>query len=200
MSDQDKLTLLHSFDSPYHARVFGDYLQSKGIAAELFKAGNGVGIGILDPTQFHTSHLLLREFLSDPSHPRYQDASWETGEVFQGNILTHLKLKELFTPLGVLKGTVTSTVLALCVFVFLCLFVFGYQQLYFDLQFAPVERLSQSGQWWRLITPAFMHFSLAHILFNVLFWWILGNQIENKLGPLWLIGLLLVTGVLSNYG
>lgn len=38
------------------------------------------------------------------------------------------------------------------------------------------------GQWWRLITPAFLHFSLAHIIFNLLWVWVVGRRIERVLG------------------
>jgi GlpG protein len=55
-----------------------------------------------------------------------------------------------------------------------------------------------SGEWWRLITPIFMHFSLLHILFNLLWVWIVGVRVEPAQGSLPLLGLVLFSGVLSN--
>lgn len=54
------------------------------------------------------------------------------------------------------------------------------------------------GEWWRLITPIFMHFSLLHILFNLLWVWIVGVRVEPAQGSLPLLGLVLFSGVLSN--
>ncbi len=39
-----------------------------------------------------------------------------------------------------------------------------------------------SGQWWRTITPAFIHFGALHIIFNALGMWELGRRLEWYLG------------------
>jgi GlpG protein len=54
------------------------------------------------------------------------------------------------------------------------------------------------GQYWRLVTPAFLHFSWLHIAFNCLWLWELGNRVERVMGPGNLIGLFLVIAVVSN--
>ena len=36
-----------------------------------------------------------------------------------------------------------------------------------------------NNQWWRAITPIFIHFSFAHLAFNCLWIYILGEKIEN---------------------
>ncbi len=38
------------------------------------------------------------------------------------------------------------------------------------------------GQYWRLITSAFLHASIIHILFNMYLLWILGNMLEPAIG------------------
>ncbi|MEM1189775.1 MAG: rhomboid family intramembrane serine protease [Pseudomonadota bacterium] len=55
-----------------------------------------------------------------------------------------------------------------------------------------------SGEYWRLVTPVFLHFGWMHIVFNCLWCWELGKRIEVALGSLNLAGLFLVTAVLSN--
>ena len=37
----------------------------------------------------------------------------------------------------------------------------------------------EDNQWWRTITPIFIHFSFAHLAFNCLWIYILGEKIEN---------------------
>lgn len=54
------------------------------------------------------------------------------------------------------------------------------------------------SQWWRLITPIFLHFGLMHLAFNALWYWELGRRIELRSGSLWLLGLTLLFGVVSN--
>jgi len=54
------------------------------------------------------------------------------------------------------------------------------------------------GQVWRLFTPAFMHFNLPHILFNLLWVWVVGRRIESYLGWPVLLGLFLFSALASN--
>ncbi|WP_299196498.1 rhomboid family intramembrane serine protease [uncultured Amphritea sp.] len=54
------------------------------------------------------------------------------------------------------------------------------------------------GQVWRLFTPAFMHFNLPHIIFNLLWVWVVGRRIENYLGWPVLLGLFLFSALVSN--
>ena len=54
------------------------------------------------------------------------------------------------------------------------------------------------NQWWRLITPIFIHFSFAHLAFNCLWIFILGEKIENTDGSLIFILLVIFSAILSN--
>lgn len=56
----------------------------------------------------------------------------------------------------------------------------------------------RDGEIWRLITPIFLHFSLLHLLFNLLWVWVVGSKIEYFQGRWVLCGLALFSGVLSN--
>lgn len=42
----------------------------------------------------------------------------------------------------------------------------------------PLEQGIGAGQWWRLVTPAFLHFGEFHIIFNSLWMWELGRRLE----------------------
>jgi len=54
------------------------------------------------------------------------------------------------------------------------------------------------GQLWRFFTPALMHFSLPHLLFNMLWVWVAGRAIEALHGRMALVGLTLLSALLSN--
>ncbi len=62
----------------------------------------------------------------------------------------------------------------------------------------PMFEKIQQGQLFRLFTPCLMHANLLHILFNMVWVWILLRQIEQRL-PRWKICLLiLLMGIVSN--
>lgn len=54
------------------------------------------------------------------------------------------------------------------------------------------------GQYWRLVTPIFLHFGLMHLAFNCLWLALLGARLERLYGSLHLLLLVLVTGAVSN--
>ena len=57
-----------------------------------------------------------------------------------------------------------------------------------------------NGDWWRLITAAFLHASLLHIGFNMLALWWFGAPVEEYLGRARFIGLYLVSGLAGSAG
>jgi GlpG protein len=57
---------------------------------------------------------------------------------------------------------------------------------------------SMQGQYWRLVTPAFLHFGWLHIVFNSLWMWELGTRVEKVMGHLNMFLLFLVIAVASN--
>ncbi|MCB1842397.1 MAG: rhomboid family intramembrane serine protease [Halioglobus sp.] len=54
------------------------------------------------------------------------------------------------------------------------------------------------GQYWRLVTPIFLHFGWLHIVFNALWLWELGKRVEAVIGHFNLLMLCLVIAVVSN--
>jgi len=54
------------------------------------------------------------------------------------------------------------------------------------------------GEWWRLLTPIFLHFGLLHLVFNMLWLWDLGDILERVQGSRWLLLFIVVIGVTSN--
>lgn len=66
------------------------------------------------------------------------------------------------------------------------------------IYYSDLLSMLSDGQVWRLITPAFMHFNLPHIVFNLLWVWVIGRRIELLLGWPILLGLFLVSALASN--
>jgi GlpG protein len=75
----------------------------------------------------------------------------------------------------------------------------GLSAVFNALHFPQLFVESESRQVWRWLTPIFLHFSVMHIGFNLLWWWILGKQIEVRQGSGFLFLLMLITGIGSNF-
>ena len=56
----------------------------------------------------------------------------------------------------------------------------------------------QNNEWWRLITPIFIHFSLTHLVFNCLWIYVLGSKIEQIDGHITFINLVIFSSIISN--
>lgn len=54
------------------------------------------------------------------------------------------------------------------------------------------------GEYWRMITPIFLHFGLLHIAFNALWLWDLGRRIEMLQGSVRMVGIVMVMALGSN--
>ena len=55
-------------------------------------------------------------------------------------------------------------------------------------------------EWWRLLTPTFLHFYITHLAFNCLWIYILGSKIEAYDGKVVFILIFLITSIASNVG
>ena len=55
-------------------------------------------------------------------------------------------------------------------------------------------------EWWRLLTPTFLHFSVTHLAFNCLWIYILGSKIEELDGKGLLLFVFVTSSILSNAG
>lgn len=67
----------------------------------------------------------------------------------------------------------------------------------FDFQ-APMFEKIREGQFWRTLTPIFLHYDIFHLFFNMIWLIVLGKQMEQRLGPSRYILFIVITGILSN--
>lgn len=68
----------------------------------------------------------------------------------------------------------------------------------FDIAGSTLARHWAQGEYWRLWTPAIVHFSLPHALFNAMGVWILGRSLEARAGTVVFALLILVSAAASN--
>lgn len=63
----------------------------------------------------------------------------------------------------------------------------------------PLQYGMEEGHWWRWLTPVFLHFGVMHLTMNMLWLFELGRRIEFQHGSVFLLALVVVGGVVSNY-
>ena len=56
------------------------------------------------------------------------------------------------------------------------------------------------GEWWRLITAAFLHASLIHLAFNMLVLWFVGAPVEQAIGRGRFLAIYIVSGLAGSAG
>ncbi len=71
-------------------------------------------------------------------------------------------------------------------------------QVYTGTYFIPLAESLARGEIWRLLTPAFLHFGIFHVLFNSLWMWDLGRRLEFFLGRWHFLLFFIVTAVAAN--
>ena len=57
-----------------------------------------------------------------------------------------------------------------------------------------------NGDWWRLLTAAFLHGSILHIGFNMFVLYVVGSAVESFMGPMRYLALYLVSGLAGSAG
>lgn len=98
------------------------------------------------------------------------------------------------------KPFITYILLAVIIIMYLMLSFNGGSQNPFTLTYfgAKVNELIVVGEWWRLLTPMFLHIGLTHILFNGLVIYFLGAQIEAIIGHFRYLLLFIFSGLMGN--
>jgi len=92
--------------------------------------------------------------------------------------------RRVTTPSGgtpITKPVVTYSLIGITAAIFLLQFAIGINQVANDWGMWPVG-IAVGGEWWRLLTAAFLHGSFLHIAFNMYVLFALGPTLERILG------------------
>lgn len=182
------------------ALLFSNYLLSVNLRAQVIESGKDYAI-YCHEDDYQQAKTLFDEFIQQPEHPKYQQAAWDGGEV--ENFINHgpslvSSFKQQFIAHA---GPVTLVVFTLCWLIYIASNIGWYNDLKSLLSFYNHLNLSLLlTEPWRLIGPAFFHFSLLHIAFNTMWWWQLGGQIEQTEGKWSILQLFLLSATISNLG
>lgn len=184
---------LARFSQAQPARVLQQVLARDGIAAQVREEGAEAVLYVEDPARFEEARQVLDAFMVNPGDPRFQEHAWAASEP-----VTPSGERQPLVTGGWWRslGPVTRVVLIACALIFLTPMFFG-EGVYRALMF-PADMSDLAAQPWRLFTPALLHLSVLHILFNLLWWQELGRVIESWQSSTQLVVIALVTAVASN--
>jgi membrane associated rhomboid family serine protease len=76
----------------------------------------------------------------------------------------------------------TASFITICALVFVAGLVSPSAQRQIFLRFSQINAAVAAGEWWRLLTSAFLHAGLAHIAFNMWALLLFGPPLERQLG------------------
>ena len=183
-----------------YADSLASYLKSQRIPVQVHHVPEeDQYVLVLDNDNDHARAMeICQTFIKAPNDPKYQQAAWQHSErtdvpVEQapGNSMRRWLV-------SLRRSPVTGVILILCTLIFGASLVGLFQPIATALMIMPLGNLLQNHEWWRLLGPAFIHFSVLHFIFNLLWWSMLGSQVERKFGSSFIIILFVVTALVSN--
>ncbi|QIR04977.1 rhomboid family intramembrane serine protease GlpG [Salinivibrio costicola] len=179
------------------AQAFVDYAAAHKVAIELApEADAQVALWLVDDSQAAWVEQELARFVAEPMHSRYQAASWQVAETRYARF--HYPSAGLWQTVKDKSGPVTITVMIACAALFAMMILGGFEVVVRSLLF-PADS-EQRWQLWRLFSHALLHFSALHIVFNLLWWWVLGGRIEQRAGGSKLMQIFLFAALFSGLG
>lgn len=101
-----------------------------------------------------------------------------TNEINEHNRNDQKKMEDVFSPK---LPVITYTLIFINVLCYLLPLLIGREGEFFN-SFAVYGPFIKMGQYYRLITGAFLHAGLVHLLFNMYALWIIGIQLESFIG------------------
>ncbi len=193
------ITLL-AFSQEQPAQLLVNYLRTQSIDAVYQKMQGELEHVVLirDQADITKAKQIASEFVAKPTDKKYQQAAWTQGKVVE--LQSQTGLFSGVKPLNLKTTPFTAVVLVICLVVFGISWLGGFNFVLEWFQIRSLNELSSSHQWWRLLGPAFIHFSEIHLIFNLLWWWSLGGKIEQKFGTSTLALIFFVAAVSSNIG
>ncbi|MBL8892837.1 MAG: rhomboid family intramembrane serine protease [Planctomycetaceae bacterium] len=204
-----------------NAQHFVNYLVAQEMPAQISPApSGGFDLWIVEEDHFATAKQEFAHFVANPLDPKYRKSSAKADQVRQKHVdrvRSYQKNARAVNQRTTRRAPPISTSILVA-----AILAFAMSNFQFDytspivqgmaFMFAPstaevnsmgvLERQCYNlmrGELWRLVTPALLHMSFAHIVFNM-FWLVkLGFSIERREGKWCFIGLVLAAAAIPNF-
>jgi GlpG protein len=197
----------------------GDHLFLMGVDVQVEPAGGEWEVWVRDEDKVEVGRRELAQYRQAPADPRYHAAQVEA-ERKRRSLERERRQSQSLQRDGreAFGGGVRRRRGLVLLVIILSSFVFLYTErgsivspVTRDLLFVEVKPSTtrnpadvwasiRSGEVWRLVTPAFLHFSWPHIIMNLLALSHFGGMIEDRRGTARLAAMFLLFAVVSNIG
>lgn len=187
------MQLLGALNSAAAAQTFADYCLTQGWSVSVVVHDPQHAELFCEAADEAAVAAELQQFLQQPAQEKYLAAAWDRGQ--PAARIDHSGLQALRQGIMQQTGPVTWLLTLPAMLAFLLLQIWP-QAVFDSLRFFLPEQVELfSYRWW---SPMFLHFSTAHLMFNLLALWIYGGRLEVWLGSRYLLLLSLLAGAISN--
>lgn len=180
---------------------FSTWLREQGVGHRITEEGDQQVLWLDNPDHSEPVLAALEKYLTEPSVQAAVNATSQS-PVFVGGRWQpsprHAPLVLGTIILAVILAWVTGLGQNLTAASLMIIDPRDYDWSSFDQKYQALADTLAMGQYWRLLTPDFLHFSWPHIIFNAVMFWFLGSQVEWFDGRVRLVTLFIVTSLASN--
>lgn len=194
------MVLLYEFAVNESPEPLSKILWQQRIGHRIVQSNNRDQLWVLDPSDTHKAMEILQlwqhspdEDLELPEAPKRQKSSspvfqqWHKSPMALAFIVLSC-LVAVITGLGEYLDTISWFTIS------------SFEVMGNRIQFDPLAEVLSKGEYWRLLTPAFLHFGIAHLIFNSLWVWEVGRKLERLMGSLIWLTFAVFVSVVSNIG
>jgi len=189
-----------------------NHLLSLGIENQVDKVELEYEVWVFDQDKLGQARLELDKFLVNPKAKEFAKAEQIAAQIIKQKNKDHKRSSQLYVDVrtrgaNLFGNQVTWMLMSISVMLYMLktladneavqIFFFN---LLIDLPIpgAPFLWKVSEGQVWRLVTPIFLHFGFMHILFNMMWLFTLGTQIEEKKGRAKFLVIVVAIAINSN--
>jgi GlpG protein len=217
------MRMIGSVSSEAEASRLADYLLSLGIDNHVERSAAGADaaswlVWVERDDDLERAKGELEQFQRNPADERYAAASGEAARIREEREAKQKRRARNFRDMRgnwlrphAGPGAVTLAIMAFCGIVFVSSRMGMKDEALNPLLIQPVEyhedgwisyprelEAVKQGEVWRLVTPALIHHGPLHLIFNMMWLYHLGSQVEDRKGGLALALLVLVSAIPSN--
>ena len=206
-----------SFQDGKSANLFADYLESIGVRSQADDDNGTWTVWVRDENQVDQARSELSEFETKPHDAKYQSAVDKAKVIRQQQLNKRIQaakntveMRKQWNRPTASQCPLTMGLIGACVLLALAtsfgddqtgtiMRTLGFCDLPIYIESGDPLLQMRQGQIWRAFTPALLHGSPGHLLFNMLWLYSLGIPIESRKKTLFFGILVLVCGVGSNF-
>lgn len=211
------MRLIGKLDNEDLARHFSDYLTQLDMDNQIVLESDGTcEIWIMSEDDVKHAEQLFAKFRESPDGEEYRDVDKKAKEkrkqqrkeekekVPYIDVRTKVFARGGRTPMGNL--TLFFIIVSVLVTLFSAfgenydfmgkLFITNIDRAGNYVTWRPGLQEIAGGQFWRLLTPIFIHFGVIHLLFNMMWLYDLGNMIELRKGS-WFLGIFIAVAAIA---